>query len=196
MRKIQRVGIDLDGTTVDYIHGIAPLLKEHYGLEPDFSKPVMRIEEVFGLTRETRPPRMREHLYDDLHGFRSLPPLEPDIGNLSWELFQLEQRTEIYIITARHPSETIVDDTLTWLDKHNFIYTDVFFTEDKALLCETMGISVMFEDEPLQTRQLTSHNIPVVMRNQPWNSSVDDHPLIRRADDWKGMLEAAKEYLL
>jgi len=195
VKKIQRVGVDLDGTLVDYIHGVAPLLKEHYGLEPDYSKPVMRIEEVFGLTRETRPPGLREHLYDELHAFRHLPPFEKDINELSWGLFDLGQRTEIYIVTARHPSKEIVSDTLEWLDERDFIYTDVFFTEDKSLLCEVTGINVMFEDEPQQVRQLVARNIPVVMRNQPWNSSVDDHPLIRRADGWREMLDNAKEFL-
>ncbi len=195
MKKIQRVGIDLDGTVVDYIHGIAPLLKEHYGLEPDFSKPVMRIEEVFGLTCETRPPGLREHLYDELHAFRHLPPLEEDINGLAWGLFDLQQRTEIYIVTARTPSREIVNDTLEWLEEHGFIYTDVFFYEDKSVLCETIGINLMFEDEPQQVKQLIARDIPVVMRNQPWNSSVEDHPLIRRANDWREMLKAAKEFL-
>jgi len=195
MQKIQRVGIDLDGTVADFIHGVAPLLKEHYGLEPDFSTPAMRIEEVFGLTYETRPPGMRQHLYEDLHAFRQLPPLEEDVNQLTWELFESDTRTEIYIITARNSAEIIVNDTLEWLEEQNFIFTDAFFTEDKALLCEVMGIDVMFEDEPQQALDLVSRNIPVVMRNQPWNRGVEDHPLLLRADDWREMLEKAKEYL-
>ncbi len=195
MKKIQRVGIDLDGTVVDYIHGVIPLLKEHYGLEPDFSKPVMRIEEVFGLTPETRPPGMRKHLYENLHAFRNLPPLEEDINELSWDLFNLEQRTEIYMITARSSSETIINDTLEWLEEHDFIYTDVFFTDDKSLLCKLIGIDVMCEDEPQQIHQLIARDIPVVLRNQPWNNNIAEHPLIKRTGTWRGMLEAVKEYL-
>ncbi len=195
MQKIRRVGIDLDGTVVDYIHGIAPLIKEHYGLEPDFSKSALRIEEIFGLTEETRPPGMREHLYENLHGFRNLPPLEEDISEFAWELLFLGKRTETYIVTARRASETIISDTIDWLADHNFIYTDVFFSEDKALLCELIGIDIMFEDEPQQIGQLINRNIPVVVRNQPWNSAVAEHPLIKRADSWKGMLKAAKEFL-
>ncbi len=195
MKQIQRVGIDLDGTIVDYIHGIAPLMKEHYGLEPDFSKSAYRIEEIFGLTEETRPPGMREHLYEDLHGFRNLPPLEEDISELAWELLVLERRSETYIITARNASETIISDTLDWLYDHSFNYTDAFFFKDKALLCEIMEIDVMLEDESQQIGQLINRNIPVVMRNQPWNGDVDDHPLIKRVDDWRGMLKAVKEFL-
>ena len=84
MKKIQRVGIDLDGTVADYLQGAIPLLKKHYGLEPNFTKPVYTIEEVFGLTDQTRPPNMRELLYEELHLFRYLPMLEEDIPQLSW----------------------------------------------------------------------------------------------------------------
>ena len=193
---MKRVGIDLDSTVADYLHGAIPLLKEHYGLEPDYSKPSYTIEEVFGLTEQTRPPNMREHLYEDLHLFRHLPMLERDTYQLTWEI----QRTlgaKVYFITARSHTPVIEEDTLFWLTYNGFTFDDVFFTKDKAQLCHAMKINVMMEDEVKQRVNLITTGIDVVIPNQPWN----DLPLptgpgkITRSDNWREACHAIEEYL-
>lgn len=193
---MKRVGIDLDGTVANYLHGAVPLLKEYYGLEPDFSKPVYTIEEVFGLTEETRPDNMRKHLYEDLHLFRHLPMLERDTHQLSWEI----QRTlgaKVYFITARSNTPVVEEDTLFWLTYNGFTFDDVFFTKDKAQLCREMKVNVMIEDEIKQLVDLITTGIDVVIPNQPWN----DLPLpngpgkIVRIDNWREAFHAVEEYL-
>ncbi len=196
MKKIQRVGIDLDGTVADYLQGAIPLLKKHYGLEPNFTKPVYTIEEVFGLTDQTRPPNMRELLYEELHLFRYLPMLEEDIPQLSWEI----QRTlgaKVYFITARTHSPVIEDDTLFWLTDKGFAFDDVFFTKDKAELCRDMKINVMVEDEVKQLIKLVTAGIDVVIPNHPWNNlSLPSGPgRISRSDNWREALHAIGGYL-
>lgn len=197
----KRVGIDLDSTVADYMAGAIPLLKEHYGLEPDLTKAAYTIEEVFGLTTETRPAGMRELLYEDLHLFRRLPKLEPDIEMLSVLLKRLG--TKVYFVTARSGTHTIREDTRFWLDSNGFEYDDVFHVEDKADFCKKARIHVMHEDEVGQLVRLQEAKIDAVVRDQPWNRELpaDPHHLERkrgrqaRVDNWRDAYVAIKEYL-
>ena len=200
-KKIQRVGIDLDGTVADFLTPAIPLLKEHYGLEPDFTKPAYRIEEVFGLTKETRPEGMREFLIEELHLFRHLPKLEDDVEKLTVRLKQ--DGIKVYFVTARDGSHMIREDTLIWLDKNGFQYDDVFHVEDKGDFCKQARIKVMYEDEIGQISCLQKARIDTVIRNQPWNVNLprDYNHLERkrgrqtRVDNWQEAHAAIKEYL-
>lgn len=193
---MKRVGIDLDGTVADYLHGAVPLLKKHYGLEPDFTKPSYTIEEVFGLTEETIPPNMREHLYEDLHLFRHLPTLECDTNQLSWKIQRI-LGAKVYFITARNQTPVIETDTLFWLVFNGFTFDDVFFTEDKVQLCQAMKINVMVEDQVKQLVNLITAGIDVVIPNQPWNDvSLPVGPgRITRTDNWRKIFSTIERYL-
>ena len=196
-----RVGIDLDGTVADYMAGAIPLLKEYYGREPDLTKSVYSLEEVFGYTKETRPEGMRELLYEELHLFRHLPKLEDDVEMLTVRLKQ--DGIKVYFITARSGSHTIREDTLFWLDTNGFQYDDVFHVEDKDDFCKQARIKVMYEDEVNQILCLQKARIDTVIRNQSWNVDLprDYNHLERkrgrqtRVDNWQEAYDAIKEYL-
>ena len=198
----KRVGIDLDNTVADYMSGAIPLLKEYYNLEPDYSIQATTIEEVFGLTKATRPPNMRQHLYEDLHLFKQLPKIEPDVEQLTHELMR-KPGYKIYFITARTPSPTIVEDTHFWLIKNGFLFDDLFFTDRKADLCQMMKINVMFEDEVGQLLNLRRAGINCVVPDRPWNQHLPDDPHHReqeqggavRISNWREALTAIEEYL-
>ena len=197
----KRIGIDLDGTVADYMTVAVPLLQEHYGLEPDWSKVSNRIEEVFGLTKETRPPGMKELLYEGLHLFRNLPKTEPDIEKLTVQLKC--KGYKVYVLTARTGSPIVREDTKFWLDKHNFHYDDIFHVEDKAELCKLMRIHVMLEDEVMQIGNLQQNKINVVVPDQPWNQHLSEDPhcderkrgRIRRVYNWQEAASAVEELL-
>ena len=177
-----------------------PLLKEHYNLDPDFSKSVYRIEEVFGINPKARPEGLRELLYEGLNLFRNLPKLEEDIEQLTHKLAARVVDTKIYMITSRTPSRIIVEDTMYWLENHDFKFTDVFFTDDKASICEAAGIHVMIEDELGQVLSLVETNVGVVVRDQPWNSNgalshFEDKGRVKRAYNWQEMYNATEEFL-
>jgi 5'(3')-deoxyribonucleotidase len=202
VHPIKRIGIDLDNTVADYMAGAIPLLKEHYNLEPDFSTPAYKIEEVFGLTKETRPPNMRQHLYEDLHLFRQLPKMEPDIEQLT-QTFYHKPWHKVYFITARTGVPIIVEDTIFWLHKNGFFFDDIFFTDNKDELCQMMRIDVMFEDEVGQLLNLRRAGIDVVVPDQPWNRHLPDDPhhkeqdqgRVTRVSNWREALVAIEEYL-
>ena len=198
--QIQKIGIDLDNTVADFFTVATPLIKEHYGLEPDFSKPVYRIEEVFGITPDKRPPGMIKDLLEKRNLFRYLPPLDAGIGELTHSIQALGEKINIYIITARTPTNIIVEDTMYWLHTNGFVFTDIFFTDDKANLCQAMGIDVMMEDELGHILSIVETGIRVVVRDQPWNSNgILDHfeqkGQVKRATNWHEMLHATEEFL-
>ncbi len=193
--SISRVGIDLDGTVADFIKGVTPLMKEHYGLEPDFSVDAYHIEEVFGLNPLTRPKDLQKTLYEDLNLFRDLPKLEED-GDMITTMLKLAD-IKVYFITARQGTKTVREDTLTWLNRHGFQYDDVFHTADKAGVCTHVNIDVMYEDELAQIYKLRQAGINTVVRDQPWNFKLPDakDQGITRVYNWQEAFNAMKEYL-
>jgi 5'(3')-deoxyribonucleotidase len=175
--RIKRVGIDLDGTVADYMAGAIPMLKEHYGLEPTLNTKAYHIEEVFGLTAETRPKGMHELLYEEKHLFRHLPAIE----GMSDVVYCLHiMGVKVYFITARAGTPTIVKDTREWLSENRFVYDDVFHTEEKGLLCKMMHIHVMIEDEVAQILSTLSSGVNVVVPDQPWNQHLSAEEMMRR----------------
>ncbi len=197
-QTISRVGIDLDGTVADYMSGVVPLLKEYYGLAPNFSGSPRTIEEVFGLTRENRPRGMRKKLYEELHLFRDLPKLEEDVEDLTHRLRR--DGVKVYFVTARAGTHVIREDTIEWLDKNGFYYDDVFHTENKAELCKHTRIHAMYEDELGQVLGMQRANINVALRDQPWNRLLPEDPgrrrgKITRVHSWCEAYNTMEEYL-
>lgn len=202
---MRRIGIDLDGTVVDYMAGAIPALKAHYGLEPNFNVQAYTIEEVFGLTKETRPPNMRQTLYVEDHLFAKLPQLEVDNNLLTLFLKKaLGPDLKIYFVTARDNHPVIMADTRNWLDRNTEIYDDVFHVGNKAEFCKMAGIQVMIEDEVRQIVGLVEAGIDVIVRDQPWNQHLpadphgleDDKGRTIRVHNWREMIDAVKEFYL
>jgi uncharacterized HAD superfamily protein len=200
---LRRIGIDCDGCVADYMAGAIPALKEHYGLEPDYEVEAYTIEEVFGLTKENRPPNMRQTLYIEDNLFAKLPPLEEGNKELTSQLWtNLGPDLKIYFVTARDNHPIIMRDTREWLKAHTDHFDDVFHVQKKAEFCKLAGIQVMIEDEVRQISELLDAGIDVIMRDQPWNQHLpaDPHGLednkgrLTRVYNWRGMVEAAKEY--
>ena len=200
---MKRIGIDCDGCVADYMAGAIPVLKEHYGLEPDYNVEAYTIEEVFGLTRENRPPNMRQTLYIEGNLFAKLPPLEEGNKELTSQLMsELGPDLKIYFVTARDNHPTIVQDTHEWLKLNTDHFDDVFHVQDKAEFCKLAGIQVMIEDEVRQIGELLEAGIDVIMRDQPWNQHLPEDPRdlednkgrLTRVYNWREMVETAKEY--
>lgn len=200
---MKKIAIDLDNTVADYLKGAAPLIKEMYGLEPDFSRKAYRLEEVFGLTSETRPPDMRQRLYVEKRLFRNLPPLEEDNRLLTQYLREEITPLRIYFLTARDANPTVMEDTRYWLERNTATYDDVFHTDHKAEFCKMAGISVMIEDEIKHTMSLLEVGVDVIVMDNPWNRQIPEDPhglerqkgRLRRAHNWREAFVAAKELL-
>lgn len=200
---MKRIGIDCDGVVADYMAGAVPALKKHYGLEPNFNTEAYTIEEVFGLTVDTRPKNMRQTLYLENNLFAKLPPLEQDISSLTTQLVHaLGPDFKVYFVTARDNHPIIMDDTRQWLKRNIIHFDDVFHVQNKAEFCQLAGIQVMIEDEVRQIVGLQEAGVDVIMRDQPWNQHLpaDPHGLednkgrLTRVHSWRDYVEVAKEY--
>lgn len=198
-----KIGIDLDNTVADFLTGAAPLIKELYGLEPDWSKPAFSIEEVFGINESNRPKDMRKRLYVEMNLFRNLPKLESDNNELPL-LLQQAGFDRVYFVTARDAHPIIVRDTLYWVSNNMDYFTDVFHVDKKAEFCKYAGISTMIEDEVRQAIPLLEAGVNVVLMDRPWNQHipVDPHGMedqkgkLIRVESWRQALVAAKEFLV
>jgi uncharacterized HAD superfamily protein len=196
-----RIGIDLDGTVTDYLKSAIPFVKEMYGLEPDFSKPVYGIEGVFGFTKETRPSDIKERLYLEKRIFRHLHRLEEDNNLLTSSLVREIPDLKVYFVTARTNHPVIVEDTHHWVSNNTDYFNDVFHVPDmpKADFCTAAGIPVMIEDEVGQILSLAKKGVHVVCMDQPWNIGVENTVApgqIIRVRGWREAVDAAKEFLL
>lgn len=200
---LNKIGIDLDNTVADFLTGAAPLIKELYGLEPDWSKPAFSIEEVFGINDSNRPKDMRRRLYVEKNLFRALPRLEQDNHALPRLLLEGGFH-KIYFITARDAHPVIVKDTLHWVRHNMDHFDDVFHVDKKAEFCKHAGISAMIEDEVRQAIPLLEAGVNVVLMDRPWNRHipVDPHGMedqkgrLIRVESWRQALVAAKEFLV
>ncbi len=199
--KIKRVGIDIDGVVADYLAVAIPMVAEHYGLTPDLSNTTYILESVFGLTEDTFPKDFKKVLYEDNHLFAKLPLLETNIQLLNRRIFmhksfQHDYNTKVYFITSRPRTPIIMEDTLTWIQKHEFHFDDVFFVKDKAGLCRALRIDVIIEDEPRNIEALSKTDTKVVIRDQPWNKEIEETDNLKRVFNWQQALETTKEFLL
>ncbi len=190
--RIRRVGIDLDHTVVDFLSTSIPLMQKLFNLEPDLSVQSKFLKEIFKLTPDNSPPNWKYILFEELHVFRNLPKLEQNIEQLTHELIE---DVKVYIITARPAKQVIMEDTIYWLNTNGFKFTDVFFTKDKIGLCKAIDIDVMLDDDQEHIVPLLKSDFKVVIRNQPWNQNLEFEEGAKRADNWKEMLEATKEFL-
>lgn len=201
---MRKIGIDCDGCVSDYMAGAIPALKKHYGLEPNYEVKAYTIEEVFGLTRENRPPDMRKTLYIEENLFAKLPVLEEGNKELTSQLWtNLGPDLKIYFVTARDNHPVIMRDTREWLKINTDRFDDVFHVQNKAEFCKLAGIQVMIEDEVRQIVGLLDAGIDVIMRDQPWNKNFftesgtgfeKDKGILTRVYNWLEMVEVAKEY--
>ena len=202
---IQRIAIDLDNTVADYMAGAAPKMRDIFGFRPQPDCKDCTAEELLGFPKKSPAQildkwgslgyedldigEVRTKLYVEGRLFRDLPMIEPDTHQLTHKLRQSGYK--IYIITARTPHPTIVSDTISWLNKYFFEYTDVFFTPDKGALCKALDIPIILEDDRHQIIRCLDRGVKVVARAQPWNEGIKSLPgQFVRADTWQDMLAA------
>jgi len=116
------------------------------------------------------------HTYGhDIHWHSSPFPMAVEV------LRELFIHHEISIITAR-PS-LFQDVTVNWLDYHGITYHRIVFTENKRHECMSSNVDVLIDDAPHYATEFAHHNMPVILFDQPYNSSVNTN-LVYRAANW------------
>jgi len=65
----------------------------------------------------------------------------------------------------------------------------IFLTNEenmtKAQLCKELGIDRIIDDNPEVAYDCAKQGIQTIVIARPWNKSIGEHPLIKRAEDWQ-----------
>lgn len=87
-------------------------------------------------------------------------------------LNDLSETYKIYYITARPKEVKFATDQ--YLKHHNFPQREnLIFTTEKALACNSLGVTLMVEDQKKYIDNLLDNDIEVVVHNQIWNRGFD-----------------------
>ncbi|WP_183583009.1 5' nucleotidase, NT5C type [Paenibacillus rhizosphaerae] len=88
---------------------------------------------------------------------------------------------QISIITAR--PLLFRDVTIDWLKHHGVRYNNIAFTENKLQECINSEVSVLIDDAPHYAKEFADRNIPLILFEQPYNTSVNID-MVYRASNW------------
>jgi len=73
--------------------------------------------------------------------------------------------------------------THDWLKKNGISYHNITFTENKLQECIDSKINVLIDDAPHYAKEFADKNIPVILFEQPYNTSVNID-LVYHASNW------------
>jgi 5' nucleotidase, deoxy (Pyrimidine), cytosolic type C protein (NT5C) len=139
------LGIDLDGVCADFVAGIRPLAAEWLGVpaddlttQPSHDFPEWNLEDAGGFNSLYRWAVTRREL------FKRMPPMINSA--LTLRRLYYNQNIRIRLITYRLYFEffhkVAIDQTVDWLDHHDFPYCDLCFMREKA----AVGADLYVED--------------------------------------------------
>jgi len=171
---IKNIGIDLDGTVVDFSNKFTQYMGIHNGkfiLNVD----CQRYHEEYAKYEASD----LEECYDmDMY-----PGAEDLIDDLC-------EKYNIYFITKRghgraEPLKSKIEKlTMDWRLDY-FPYTkDVFFADDKEKYAIEGTIDLMIEDDVHNANKIALH-CPVLLMSRSWNRGVELHENIRVVEDWE-----------
>lgn len=175
------LGVDLDGVCADFMRGLRRVAadwmevdEDGLTLEPSVDYPEWGIQAAGGFDALYRFAVTRRDL------FRIVPPVPGAALGLR-RLFTAEQ-VRIRIITYRLYFEFFhrmaVEQTIEWLDHHDFPYWDLCFMKDKA----AVGADLYIEDSASNIRDLRAAGKDVIAFITPQNRSAGlEEP---QAEDW------------
>ncbi len=166
-----RIGVDIDGT----INNFADIASKYIELETGFKWDRKQYEIYPKMNADEIHNFMLRHRQDFIDEVQPVNNSQDCIRNL------LNARNQVYFITAR--DYVVAEDTLQWLRKHGFLYTDIFFNcGDKVGACIWKDIDVMIDDSPYNIKKLEENHIPYIVFNQPYNQNINDG--LYRATNW------------
>ena len=126
-----------------------------------------------------------ETIFESFH-VTSIPRL-PVLPGAKLALQVLQQRYRIILITARRPTSRA--QTVDWLQAHQIPFDELYFTEEKGNVPESIALAV--DDHPAHAQDYTALGIPVFLMDQPWNQWLT-HPLITRVTGWDSLLHTLR----
>lgn len=166
-----RIGVDIDNT----INNFSVVAKKY--LKEDYNKTFSPTD--YNLYSGLKLPEIKK--FEARHSDEFMNEVKP-IAESSEILRQLlNEKNQIYIITARNYS--FAEETLKWLRRYNFMYTDIYFNSTtKVDVCKWKEVDFMIDDNPNNLISLNKAGIPFIVFNQPYNQDIYGEKL--RSNNW------------
>ena len=184
------IGFDLDDVILDF-HGVLhPYHNQRFGT--NFQKEHFtswHVHEVWGCSKEDAADRILEFYESPEHW--EAQPMEGAVEGVK----NLKQFHDLHIITAK--PEDLKERTLEWLDKHfPSVFSGVHFANhlgngprrSKGEITNELGIEIFVEDSLKNAEDVSSHGIPVLLFDSPWNQAEVEPP-ITRVRSWDEIVE-------
>ncbi|MFB9326362.1 hypothetical protein ACFFSY_10595 [Paenibacillus aurantiacus] len=174
-QKKLHIGIDLDNTVLDATSSYLHFYNKASGLSYS-SKDVtdFYFYRLYGWNNTERE-KVYHQYGRDIHWNSSPFPHAIEV------LQELSLSHQISIITAR--PLLFRDVTIDWLKHHGVRYDNIAFTENKLQECIDSEVSVLVDDAPHYAKEFADKNIPVILFEQPYNTSVKIDT-VYRASNW------------
>lgn len=175
-------GVDLDGVCADYTSGFREVVAADRSIDPD-DLPLGR---SWGFEEWDLDAAEFERLHRiavaEKRMLRSLPPYE-GCADVLWRLS--DAGIWIRIITHRlyvnWGHAAVVSDTVTWLDEAKIPYRDLCFLGAKP----EVGADIYVDDAPHNVEALRAAGNPVIVFDQPYNTTLEGP----RAEGWNDVEE-------
>ena len=174
-----RVLLDLDGTVAQ--NAGRRIAAEQFGIVITEEQSGQRLPELLGLTDDEFWAWWHEHeeLIYDL--------AEPLPGAAGTVRALRESGAHIAIVTARRESSRSV--TAAWLDRFGIPYDQmVFSAADKVTVARDLGLTVGFEDDPLNALALADLMPVILIENFKNRSQEIVHDQVFRVSGWQEVL--------
>ena len=170
------LGIDIDGTINNFQDVSAKYLKKELNIKFDNKD----YELYKGMKKSEIDDFNQKHREDFINEVKALPGSQEVINQL------LNQGNEIYLITAREYS--FAPDTMEWLDKNHFSFTDIYFNcGNKVDTCKWKDVDIMIDDSPYNLKALNKAGIPYIVFNQEYNQDIYNE--LYRAKNWENIYD-------
>lgn len=172
-----RIGVDIDGVLANILPMWLAKFNTTYQKEAsDQAGMNFDAAAAYGLTYE----QLEKFYVENENLF--IEQAEPMPGAVDY-LVKLMAEHEVYLVSARNTYQ--YDRTLTWLTKHRFPFTELILlgSTDKRQTCIEFGLEIFIEDSLDNARKLTSHGIPVLLFDAPYNQA--ELPIgMERCNSW------------
>lgn len=193
--RVPVIGVDLDGTTADFTHG----LRVHTAAR--LNVPEAEWEARFPNGSQYRMWQGDDAWYEDsaefMDHFKEAESLglyrTLDVYKHAPETLEALQVTgfKIRVVTAR--GADFNDDTRAWMRTHALPLEDITNANQKHTI---PGWDVLLEDNPQEIEGCLADGKKIVIMNHAYNRSIPEHENARRITSWGPQLVTALESLL
>jgi len=200
--NIIKIGIDLDGCTVDtnpmilyqanemyYFDNNKKYSKYNKKIREELGRP-LRVDDIIRFKYEECTPLSEEdvdeifRVFAEEKKFLNLKPMPYAVSVIN----RLQEFLDEYFVTARPPN--VEGQTIGWFENSGIIdYNNkIILDGDKVKIAKDRGITRFIEDRAKTALELAESNIDVLLPDYPWNNhedqeivkKVNNHPRIKR----------------